>query len=89
MDYPEEWTDEEVQEFKDTVARILAGLDQVRTQLDLDWQDVSWRRLREVAERVALLGHDFTVEEATLVGTWLLGSARHQIMLAEQGLPDA
>jgi hypothetical protein len=88
MEYPDDWTPEDVQQFKDTVSRILAGMDQVRSQLDLKWQEVSWKRMRELAERVALMGYDFTVEESVLIGTWMLGSARHQIVQAEQSLPD-
>lgn len=88
MEYPSEWTEQEVQEFKDTVSRILAGLDQVRSQLDVNWQDITWKRMREIAERVALMGFDFSVEEAILIGTWLIGSAKSQIHDAEASLPE-
>lgn len=77
--YPEDWSEDDVANFKDTVARILAGFEQVRETLDLSWQEVNWKRMRELAERVAMLGFDFKVEEALLIGTWLLGSARQQI----------
>lgn len=89
FEYPAEWTEDEVAEFKATVSRILAGFDQVRQELRIDWQEVTWARMRELAHRVALLGFDFKVEEAVLIGTWLLGSARSQISEAESTLPDS
>lgn len=88
FEYPAEWTEDQVADFKGTVSRILAGFDQVRQELKIDWQEVTWSRMRVLAQRVALLGYDFKVEEAVLIGTWFLGSARHQITEAEAGLPD-
>lgn len=79
IDLPEDWSDEEIADFRDTVSRILAGMDQVRETLGLEWQMINYPRMREIAERVALIAFDFTVEESVLMATWMLGSARTQM----------
>lgn len=62
---------------KDAEARILAGLDQVRAQLELG-EAVTYRRLKELAERVAHSQYDFTLSDAYLVGAWMLASVQSQ-----------
>lgn len=89
IEFPDDWTKEDIEIYKDTVSRILAGLDQVRDELKISWQEVPWSRMREMAERIAITFNDFTLEETIMIGTWLMASARRQVIEAEQGVPDA
>lgn len=69
--------EERNEQLKDAEARILAGLDQVRAQLGAA-DAITYRRLKELAERIAYSQYDFTVADAVLVGTWMLASAQSQ-----------
>lgn len=89
VEFPPEWDDDDVAAYKDTVSRILAGLDQVRSELRVSWNEITWKRMREIAERVAITFPDFTVQESVLVGTWLLASAKRQIAETEAAAAQA
>lgn len=82
-DFPDDWTDVDIQQYKDNRALVLSALDQVRSGLDLSWREVSWKRMIELAERIMAVSYDFNVFESMLVGTYLGSSARSQIKLAE------
>jgi hypothetical protein len=83
-DFPDDWTDVDIQQYKDNRAVVLSALDQVRSGLDLTWREISYARMQELAERIIAIGYDFNVFDAMLVGTYLGASARSQIKLQEQ-----
>lgn len=78
-DFPEDWTDVDIKDYKDRHAVILAGLEQVRKTMGLTWQEVSWKRMSELVDRILALGYDFSVAESMLIGSWMAASARSQM----------
>jgi hypothetical protein len=56
---------------------ILAGLEQVRKTLDLEGA-VTYKRMKELRDRILMSQFDFTLQDTYLVGTWMLSSAMSQ-----------
>lgn len=81
--FPEDWTEDDIKQYKDITSSILAGMEQVRKGLDISWTELGWPRMKELAERLAAVGYDFTVFDSYLLGTYLLSSARSQVRNAE------
>jgi hypothetical protein len=88
-EYPEDWTKDDIKRYEDIVSSILAGFEQVRGGLGISWHELPWKRMRELAERLAQLGFDFTVQDSYLIGTYLLSSAREQIQQSERAVAQA
>lgn len=76
----EDPTPEELEQIKDIIALISAGLEQVRQEADMPWSAVPLRRIHELAEEVAAMAAGWTAYESWLVGTWMAASARHQLL---------
>lgn len=77
--------DEDVQkQVRDVAATILAGLDQARSEMNMPWTAVSWKRMKELSQRMALETVDYTPYEGLLIGTWMAASSRSQIRAAQE-----
>lgn len=64
----------------DAVTTIKAGLEQARSEIDMPWNLVPYKRINELGEQIAVLTVDWTAYDSFLVGTWLAASARHQLL---------
>lgn len=80
----EELPEEQAQQLRDAKTAILAGLDQMRSQMRsqpiMPWNAVSWKRMAVLAERLAVETVDYTAEEGLLVGSWMAASSRTQLV---------
>jgi hypothetical protein len=75
---------EDAAALEDARRLILAGLEQVRKNLDLEGT-VTYKRMKELAERIMMSQYDFTLADTYLVGTWMLSSAMSQAPDPEPG----
>ena len=79
----DELTPEQEADIKTAVAQLEAGLDQMRSELNMPWNLVNRKRMHRLAEILAAVLPDWSVYDVLLVGTFLAGSARQQIMADE------
>lgn len=82
-DLLEDLPEEQAQQLRDVSASVLAGLDQARSELRMPWSTVSWKRMKQLADRLAVETVDYTAAEGLLVGTWMAASSRTQLKAAQ------
>jgi hypothetical protein len=83
-EYPDDWGPEEIKQYEANVSLVLAGLDQVRSALNIGMREISWPRMKELAQRIIAITYDVNVFETMLVGNYLSSAARSQVMQAER-----
>lgn len=76
----EDLPDEVAQRVRDAASLILSGLDQARAELQMPYHAVTYKRMRELSERLAIETVDYSPYEGLLVGTWMAGSSRTQLL---------
>lgn len=74
-----DFDDEVQQRLRDVAALILSGLDQSREALGYKMGTVPWKRMGQLADRIAIETADWTAAEGQLIGHWLYASSRAQL----------
>lgn len=83
----EDLDDDDVKQVKDVAALIYAGLDQMRTALDMPWQAVSHKGMVALSQQLAILTADWKAAEGLLAGSWMAASSRAQIEQSQVPAP--